>query len=63
MSDAAKTLRAGKETAVGVSVDGTWQRKGFSSKLGVVTAISVDIGKVLDVAILSKSCKGCTKMK
>ena len=64
MSDAAKTLRGVKKTAdVAVSLDGTWQRKGFSSTLGVVTAISVDTGKVLDVAILSKSCKGCTSMK
>lgn len=48
---------------VGVSIDGTWQRKGFSSTLGVTTAISIDTGKVLDVAIMSKSCKGCTSMK
>ena len=27
---------------VGVSVDGTWQRRGFSSNNGVVTAISID---------------------
>ena len=48
---------------VGASVDGMWQRKGFLSTLGVVTAISIDDGKVLDVAIFSKSCKGCTSMK
>jgi len=64
MSNAAAELRNGEETAdVGVSVDGTWQSKGFSSTLGVITAISIDTGKVLDVAILSKSCKGCTKME
>ena len=39
---------------VGVSVDATWQRKkGFSSTLRVVTAISIDSWKVLDIAILS----------
>ena len=48
---------------VGVSVDGTWQRKGFSSTLGVVTAISIDKRIVLDATVLSKSCKGCTSMK
>ena len=48
---------------VGVSVDDRWKRKGFSSTLGVVTAISVDNGKVLDVAIISKSCKCCTSTK
>ena len=64
MADAASRLRGTNEVAdVGVSVDGTWQRKGFSSTLGVITAISVDSGKVLDVAILSKTCKGCTQMK
>ena len=52
-----------KTTDVGVSVDGTWQRKGFSSTLGVVTSISIDSGKVLDVEILSKSCKGCSSIK
>ena len=64
MSDAATRLRGANPTAdVGVSVDGTWQRKGFSSTLGVVTAVSIDNGKVLNVAVLSKSCKGCTSMK
>ena len=37
--------------------------KGFSSSLGVVSAISADIGKVLDVWIMSKSCEGCTQIK
>ena len=42
MADAAKELRGDKETAdIGGSVDGTWQRKGFTSTLGVVTAISL----------------------
>ena len=66
MSDVAASslLFAGTEqTANGVSVDGKWQRKGFSSTLGVVAAISIDNGRVLDVVILSKSYKGCTSMK
>ena len=41
---------------------GNEKRKGFSSTHRVVTAISIDSGKVLDVAVLSKSCKGCTSM-
>ena len=58
MSDAATRLRGTNPIAdVGVSVDGTWQRKGFSSTLGVVAAISIDHGKILEVAILSKSFK------
>ena len=64
MVDAAAELRGDADTAdVGVSVDGTWQKKGFTSTNGVITAISVDTGKVLDTCILSKSCKGCTQMK
>ena len=64
MSDAAARFRGtDKITHAGVSVDGTWQRKGSSLTLGVVTSISIDSGKVLDVVILSKSYKGCTSMK
>ena len=63
MSQAANEIRGSTETAdTSVSVDGTWQRKGFTSTNGVITAISVDTRKVLDVAILSKSCKASTSM-
>ena len=64
MSDAACRVRGTEPTAdARVSVDGTWQKKGFSSTLGAVAAISIDNGKVLDLVILSKSCKGCTSTK
>ena len=43
----------------GVSCDGTWQKRGFSSRNGCVTAISIDTGKVLDVEALSQACKQC----
>ena len=63
MSDAAARLHGTEPNAdVGVSVDGKYQRKGFSSTHGVVAAISID-NEVLDAAILSKPCKGCTSMK
>ena len=53
MPDAAARLCGiKKNNDVWVSVDGTWQRKVFLSTLEVVTAISVDSGKVLAVAIL-----------
>ena len=56
--DAAARLSGTKKTAdVRVSVDGMWQRS------GVVTVISIDNGKILDVAIFSKSYKGCTSTK
>ncbi|GFW62039.1 uncharacterized protein TNCV_1684701 [Trichonephila clavipes] len=32
-----------------VAVDGSWQKRGFSSKNGLVTVTSVDTGKVIDV--------------
>ena len=41
------------------SCDDTWQRRGFSSLNGCVTAISMDTGKILDVDPLSKVCKKC----
>ena len=44
MSDAAARLRGIKTTAdVGVSRDGTWKGKGFSSTFGVVTVGRLDV--------------------
>ena len=60
MNSAADEVRretGGNECAV--SVDGSWQRRGFSSLNGVVTAMSVKTGKVLDVEVMSKSCMSC----
>ena len=45
---------------IGVSLDGTWQRRGFSSNNGVVAALSIDTGKVVDIEVMSKVCKACT---
>ena len=45
---------------VGVSCGGTWQKRGYSSLLGAVTVISVDTGRCLDYAVLSKRCALCT---
>ena len=64
MDDVASELReSGGGDDVAVAVDGTWQKRGFTSTLGVVTALSVDQGKVLDCSIMAKSCKGCTRME
>jgi len=61
MDGVANELRESENAdEVAISVDGSWQRKGFTFTLGVVTAISVDKGKVLDCSIMSKSCKECT---
>lgn len=45
----------------GVSVDGSWHRRGYSSLNGVVTALSIDTGEVLDVEVMTKHCAGCKK--
>ena len=52
-----------KEDAVpvAVSVDGTWHKRGFSSKCGVVAAILVDTVEVIDFEVLSKHCYQCKK--
>ena len=42
-----------------VSCDGTWQRRGFSSLVGVEPVISHRCGRLLDYEILTKYCKGC----
>ncbi|GFU84920.1 uncharacterized protein TNCV_58591 [Trichonephila clavipes] len=43
----------------GVSVDGTWKRRGYSSLNGCVSVISIDSGNVLDVEFMSKVCRLC----
>ena len=44
---------------VAVTVDGTWQKRGHSSKIGVVFVISVDAGEILDYEVKSLFCHGC----
>ena len=44
---------------VSVTVDGTWQKRGHSSKIGVVFVISVDTGEVLDYEVKSLVCFEC----
>ncbi|GFT13348.1 hypothetical protein NPIL_521301 [Nephila pilipes] len=39
-----------------VAVEGSSQKRGFSSKNDVVTVTSVETGKVIDVEMLSKHC-------
>ena len=45
----------------GISIDGTWQKRGYSSHNGVVTAISLDTKKCVDVEVLSDKCQQCLK--
>ena len=49
-----------------VSCDGTWQRRGFISKNGIATVLSVhqDLpAKVLDIHVASNHCDACVKAK
>ncbi|GBM28855.1 hypothetical protein AVEN_43574-1 [Araneus ventricosus] len=60
-----KTLKNSQEnvTRCGVSVDGTWQRRGYSSLNGCVSVLSIDTGKILDVEIMSQYCRTCKKLQ
>ena len=42
-----------------ISLDGTWQKRGHNSLNGVMSAISIENGKVLDIECLSKYCQAC----
>ena len=44
---------------VEVSLDGTWQHRGYSSLNRVVTVISIKNGKVLDIEPMSRTFKAC----
>lgn len=46
-----------------VALDGSWQKRGYSSQNGFVSVTSIDTGKVLDVSVLSKYCYVCTSEK
>ncbi|GFT42249.1 uncharacterized protein TNCV_4921371 [Trichonephila clavipes] len=63
MKEAALEVRSNETdtefSQCGVSVDGTWQRRGYSSLNGCVSVISIDSGKVLDVEFMPKVCRLC----
>ena len=64
MNNAAAELKKGSQgiVGIGVTVDGTWQRRGYTSMNGVVVAMSIDCGKILDIEPLSRYCKSCNTM-
>ncbi|KAL3277938.1 hypothetical protein HHI36_013279 [Cryptolaemus montrouzieri] len=41
---------------VSVSLDGSWQRRGHTSVNGVMTAISGESSKIIDIEVMSKFC-------
>ena len=42
-----------------VTVDGTWQKRVHTSKIGVVFVLSVRSGEILDYEVLSHFCQAC----
>ena len=44
---------------VDISVDGTYMTRGHTSSIGVVTAIGLATGNVLDTGVKCKQCKSC----
>ena len=61
MADAAHNLKSSKDDVVDTAVtcDGSWQRRGFASLNGSFTSISLATGKILDISVMSRYCKGC----
>ncbi|GFU48401.1 uncharacterized protein NPIL_658851 [Nephila pilipes] len=55
-------LENGSNDNIAVAVDGTWQKRGYSSLNGVVTVTSIDAGKVIEEEILSKYCMCSNKV-
>ncbi|GBM10811.1 hypothetical protein AVEN_183-1 [Araneus ventricosus] len=56
-------VAAADSTDITVSGDGTWKTRGHTSQIGVFTVIGADTGKVIDVEVMSKACKGCSLWK
>ena len=54
-----KSFIGKNNTDCGVSVDGSWQKRGHVSLNGCVSVISMDTGKALDVEPMSRYCKSC----
>ena len=65
MAEAATEIRNSESTRgndvvnCGVSCDGTWQKRGFTSLNGCVAVLSIESGKVLDAEALTKVWKQC----
>ena len=60
MKAAAKdAIQKSESNELAISLDGTWQKRGHNSLNGVMTAISMENGKLLDLECLSKHCQAC----
>ena len=58
---AASEVKVAKGDDVTVSCDGTWQKRGFASKNGVVTVATVNglSSKIIDTETLTNHCNKC----
>jgi hypothetical protein len=61
VTNAMKVKEINDNGECGISMDGTWQKRGHASHNGIVTAISLDTKKCLDVEVLSDKCQQCLK--
>lgn len=52
-----------KSTDITISGDGTWKTRGHTSHIGVCSVIGAETGKVIDIEVLSSTCKGCENWK
>ena len=59
--DVAELLRQDADAVIniGVSFDGTWQKRGFSSHYGIGVCIDILTGLVIDYEVLSSYCHAC----
>lgn len=58
-----KSEENGQLDGITVSGDGSWRKRGFSSLSGVTSLIGWYTGKVIDVQVKCKYCKGCESWK
>ena len=68
MNDAATEihdLSKSSDSAVdtSISLDGSWQKREYSSLNGYVAALSMESGKVLDIEVMSRFCRLCDANK
>ena len=58
MCDVVKDIRQ-TNVDIGISIDASWQRRGYSSLNGVTTAISVDTENIRHSPTKTKYCNSC----
>ena len=46
-----------------VSFDGSWKKRGWTSKGGIATAVAENTGQVIDIVYKSSECRQCSDMK